>query len=348
MRTTARQSEMQRATDAYRQRVLAMEQQATQILSATYQDALNELEPRIIALSKQIEEARANGEEPGISWLFQQERYQELRRQLITLIDQYGQVTKVVTTEAQKLAVREALTYAGNVLLPVSGGDGSELATLARGWASVPDSSIIELVGSLQDGTPLDATIRSYAPDAVKDVNAALTRGLALGDSAQMTTRVLESLGITRTRAESIMRTETMRAARAATTAAYIQSGVVEKVRWSAAISERTCAYCLSRHGKLFPVDYVMESHVNCRCSLSPWSPKWDEPWQSGEDWLKQQPLKVQQAILGKLGAADFAAGNLQLADFERTGFDDKWGPQGWSGGVAWARKQATSGRKAA
>ena len=347
MRATPRQSEMQRATDEFRARVLAMEQQATQILSATYQDALNTLEPRIVALSKQIEEARANGEEPGISWLFQQERYQELRRQLLTLMDQYGEATKLITTEAQKVIVRESLQHAGQTLLSVSGGSGDEIATLARGWASVPDESIINLVGAMQSGTPLDATIQSYGVDAVQDVQQALTRGLALGDSAQMTTQVIRALGVTRARAESLVRTETLRAARSATMAAYEQSGVVTMVRWSAALSERTCGYCLSRHGKLFPLRTVMATHPNCRCSWSPYNPAWTDPWQSGESWLKEQPLTVQQDILGKLGAADFNAGNLTLQDFEKTGFDKDWGPTGHFGGVEWARKQATKAGRA-
>lgn len=241
-----------------------MESESTRLLSATYADALTVLEPRILALSEQIAAAQAAGETVNLSWLFQQERYQELRRQLLTLMDQYGEATKLITTEAQKVIVRESLQHAGQTLLSVSGGSGDEIATLARGWASVPDESIINLVGAMQSGTPLDATIQSYGVDAVQDVQQALTRGLALGDSAQMTTQVIRALGVTRARAESLTRTEIMRASRAATTAAYIQSGVVEKVRWSAALSSRTCGYCLSRHGKTYPLGTVMESHPNC------------------------------------------------------------------------------------
>lgn len=107
------------------------------------------------------------------------------------------------------------------------------------------------------------------------------------------------------------------------------------------------CGYCLSRHGKTYPLGTVMASHSNCRCSWTPSSPAWDEPWQSGESWLKEQPLTVQQDILGKLGAADFNAGNLTLQDFEKTGFDKDWGPTGHFGGVEWARKQATKAGRA-
>lgn len=338
-----RPSTLQRQTDAFRAKVLAMESESTRLLSQTYADALTVLEPRILALSKQIEEARANGQEPGISWLFQQERYQELRRQLLTLMDQYGEATKLITTEAQKVIVRESLQHAGQTLLSVSGGSGEEIATLARGWASVPDESIINLVGAMQSGTPVDAVIQSYGVDAVQDVQQALTRGLALGDSAQMTTQVIRALGVTRARAESLVRTETMRAARSATAAAYEQSGVVTKLRWSASLSERTCGFCLSRHGKLFPLGTTMATHPACRCSWSPYLGKGlSDQWQSGESWLKEQPLTVQQDILGKLGAADFNAGNLQLADFERTGFDKDWGPTGYFGGVGHARQVAT------
>jgi len=340
---TARRSTMQIQTDAFRARVLAMESTSTTLLSATYAEVLKNLEPRILAIAEQIAEARANGEEPNISWLFQQERYEELRRQVIELMDRYGQTAKVVTTEAQKVIVRESLVHAGQMLLPVSGGDGGEIAQLVRGWAAVPDDAIVQMVGALQDGSPLDQAIRSYADDAADDVQKALTRGLALGDSSLATAKIVENaLSITRARAESLVRTETLRAARAATMAAYEASGVVTKVRWSAALSERTCGFCLSRHGRLYPLGTVMASHPCCRCSWSPYNPKWSDPWQSGEDWLKEQPLAVQETILGRLGAADFNAGNVRLSDFERTSFDKDWGPQGRFGGIGWARQKAT------
>lgn len=350
MRASRRQSEMERQTEAFRRRVLAMEAQSTQLLSASYADVLTQLEPRILALSEQIAAAQAAGEPVGISWLFQQERYLELRKQVIALMNDYGQAAKVVTTATQRVIVREALFSAGEMLLPISGGDGSAIAELARGWASVPDESIVNLVGAMQESTPLGQTIAGYGQDAAAEVQKALVRGLALGDSAAVTARaVQQALGITRTRAELLTRTETMRAARAATMAAYQASGVVKMVRWSASLSARTCGYCLSRHGKLFPLGTTMVTHPACRCSWSPWSPAWDEPWQSGESWLSEQSVKVQRQVLGVAGQEVWAAGHVSLDDFAKTGFDKDWGPTGHFGGLAYALQQAgRSGRIAA
>ena len=66
MRQPRRQSEMQRQTDAFRNRVLALEGMATGQLSTAYADVLSQLEPRIEALSLQIAEAIANGQQPGV------------------------------------------------------------------------------------------------------------------------------------------------------------------------------------------------------------------------------------------------------------------------------------------
>ena len=346
----SRRSTLQRQTDDFRERVLRMEAASTQILSAAYADVLAQLEPRILALAEQIAEAKANGEEVGISWLFQLERYQELRRQIIVLMDGYGLTTKMVTTEAQKVITRQALLSAGEMLLPVSGGSGGEIVTLARGWAAVPDATVVEMVGAMQQGTPVDAVIRSYGVDSVQQVNQALVRGMALGDSARQTAAVLRALGITRARAESLVRTETLRAARTATLAAYTQSGVVRGWRWSASLSARTCAACLAMSGRVFPLTQPPRMHINCRCSCSP--VLINEPnraaYLTGAQWLAQQPVSVQQQVLGISGQQAYAAGDVELDDFVALHKSKDWGDSYVDGGIGFALKQASSGRKAA
>jgi len=210
-----------------------------------------------------------------------------------------------------------------------------------RDTLAFPDETIARLAGALQENTPLDRTIRSYAGDAAREVRNALVRGLALGDSADMTTRVIAALGVTRARAAALVRTEMLRASRGAAIAAYKESGVVAGWRWSASLSDRTCPACLSLSGEVFSLDTPMASHVNCRCAAVPWSPKWHEPWQAGDDWLKGQDIETQETVLGVQGAADFRAGNLRLRDFRQLTRDAKWGDSYQPRGVEYARKAA-------
>jgi hypothetical protein len=215
MTDATRISDLQRETDAFRQRLINMDRQASQVLGAAYADTLKALQPRLDALESQIAARIASGEPFSQAWLFQQARYRELIRQTDVLIDQYGAATKAVTTAAQQAAVRGSFVEAGQMLLPISGGS-DELAQLVAGWASVPDSTIQRMVGALQESTPLGQLFAGYGDDAVKDVNRALIRGAALGLGARETARAVQSaLNISRARSETIVRTETLRASNA-------------------------------------------------------------------------------------------------------------------------------------
>ena len=47
---------------------------------------------------------------------------------------------------------------------------------------------------------------------------------------------------------------------------AYREDGV-KKVRWVTALDDRRCKECKSRHGKIYPIDFVpSKPHLHCRC----------------------------------------------------------------------------------
>lgn len=336
-------SHLQRETDAFRARLIRHDRRASAILSSVYADTLTQLESRLAALEADIAARLAAGETFSPSWLFRQARYQELITQVRVLMTQYGQSTGVVLTAAQQAAMRDALRYAGAQLAPISDGSG-ELLQVVAGWASIPDSSIQHLVGALQASTPLGQTLASYGPDAVQAVNRALTQGMALGLGAQEIGRdVAMALSITRARAETLVRTEVMRAARQSVMAAYEQSGVVTAVRWSASLSARTCGYCLSMHGTEHPIGTVMATHPACRCSWSPITRRTDRSLlgPTGEQWFDAQPVPVQQSILGIAAQAAYAAGDVALSDFRVTGYDQQWGPWGQVASLSQALRHA-------
>jgi SPP1 gp7 family putative phage head morphogenesis protein len=336
-------SDLQRETDAFRQRLIAMDRQASAVLSQSFAQVLDGLEPRLQSLERQIAQRLAAGETVSADWLFKQDRYRTLIRETNQLMTQYGAVTQTVTTAAQQAAVRASLAEAGRELMAVSGG--SDIAQLAAGWAAIPEQSVINMVGALQASTPLGQLFAGFGPDAVKDVNRALVQGLALGLNPRETARSVRSaLNISRARAETIVRTETLRAANKSMIAAFEESGVVKGWRWSASLSPRTCVACLSRHGKVYPLSKAMDRHVNCRCSASPWiGDGSDVEWESGSDWLKRQPPSLQDTVLGREGGSLFRSGNLLLDDFERVTTSRAWGPSVSDGGVQWAKRQAAA-----
>lgn len=71
-------------------------------------------------------------------------------------------------------------------------------------------------------------------------------------------------------RSEAIARTEVIRASNAGALKQFTESGT-EKVRWVAALSERTCDLCEEKNGMIFEAAEVNEDtiplHPSCRCS---------------------------------------------------------------------------------
>lgn len=70
-------------------------------------------------------------------------------------------------------------------------------------------------------------------------------------------------------RANTIARTETVRVANEGLIKLY-KENKIKKVRWLAAVSERTCEECESLNGVIFNINEATQPplHTNCRCSL--------------------------------------------------------------------------------
>ncbi|NEO59253.1 MAG: hypothetical protein F6J98_02135 [Moorea sp. SIO4G2] len=79
---------------------------------------------------------------------------------------------------------------------------------------------------------------------------------------------------ITRRKATTIARTETVRAAVGATKKRYKDSGINYSV-WLTVITE-VCGWCTAKGGLIYRIeDIVIPQHPNCRCTIIPIKPKW-------------------------------------------------------------------------
>ena len=98
-----------------------------------------------------------------------------------------------------------------------------------------------------------------------------LYSGIDSGNGPAALARDIEQvLGMTRSRALTIARTEMLGAYRAANLANFrANSDVVEKWQWSASATG-ACPDCADKNGQEFPLDTDMVSHPNCRCSPRP------------------------------------------------------------------------------
>ncbi|NBS70140.1 hypothetical protein EBT31_14695, partial [bacterium] len=101
---------------------------------------------------------------------------------------------------------------------------------------------------------------------------------LAQGDSwRQLRSTLQTSVELTKSRAQTVARTEMAAAMVEGTKLRYEAEGI-EQVQWQAVGSSRTCGYCAPRHGKVYKLgDVIAPAHPNCRCTVTPWDPEWVE-----------------------------------------------------------------------
>ncbi|BAZ19405.1 hypothetical protein NIES4073_02750 (plasmid) [Kalymmatonema gypsitolerans NIES-4073] len=107
---------------------------------------------------------------------------------------------------------------------------------------------------------------------------AIIDQGLIQGWGTQKIRQPLQQqLGITKSRAEMIARTETIAAYNDAADQRYTDAEI-EGVLWIAIGDKRVCSYCLSRHMKVYKRGSMRPPlHPSCRCTLAPVNMAWIE-----------------------------------------------------------------------
>jgi SPP1 gp7 family putative phage head morphogenesis protein len=111
---------------------------------------------------------------------------------------------------------------------------------------------------------------RRLAPLGAERARSTIIRAVALGLGVERTARELsDALAITRARALTIARTETLNAYREGARLRYMELGL-RRYRWLATGDERTCAICADLNGQVFDIEAPMNPHPNCRCTILP------------------------------------------------------------------------------
>lgn len=99
-----------------------------------------------------------------------------------------------------------------------------------------------------------------------------VAKGIAEGRRTDLMVREMRSrLGVVKSRAEAIVRTESLRAYNDASNTYYAAQGV-ELVMYYATADDRSCAICAPRAGNIYRrQDIRVPLHPRCRCYLAPW-----------------------------------------------------------------------------
>jgi SPP1 gp7 family putative phage head morphogenesis protein len=129
---------------------------------------------------------------------------------------------------------------------------------------------------------PLDATVaaaaqakgflRKHGERFATTSAEVVAQGIAEGRPTEAMVRDLRSrLGVVRSRAETIIRTESLRSYNDASNTYYATQGI-DLVMYYATADDRACPLCAPRAGQIYKRPEIrVPLHPRCRCYLAPW-----------------------------------------------------------------------------
>ena len=304
-----------------RERLLLQEASQMQDMARRWLQVEDALEAQFSAISQQMAALKADGRELTQAQLFRQERYRSLLVQARREIDGYVTWADDLITQRQGHLAMVGLDEAALAI------DNSYTVQMVGNFTRLPVSAVENMIGLAGNGSPLRSLLIQASPDAINAITKTLITNTALGKNPRETARQMaKSSEIGLQRSLVIARTEQLRVFREASRQQYIASGVVRGYRRMAAHNGRTCAACLALDGQFYPLDTPLADHPSGRCCLVPAVKGVSGPqWQSGEDWLRDQPEAIQRETLGA-GHYDLWKAGMPLEDMVHVSYDPVWG----------------------
>ena len=242
-----------------------------------------------------------------------------------------------ITTEAAEWQARLTASQ-----MPAQAGP---QATLTASFNRVDPGALEAIVNRTTQ--QVTSTLLPLSMEATASMNAALLRGVALGENPKtaaraMLKRIESTFNGGLTRAMNVARTEMLDAHRGA---AYAQdqanADVLAGWEWSAKLDRRTCPSCLAQHGRQHPIDEPGPyDHQQGRCARVPITKTWaelgfkgiTEPKSLTQDaraWFDGLPEKDQLQIMGPARLDLLKSGDIGWDDLSQrrtaTGWRDSY-----------------------
>ena len=171
-----------------------------------------------------------------------------------------------------------------------------------------------ELTGQVKTGPrvdvsiPLEATyaaaaqakgyLRKHGEKFAETAALTVAQGVAEGRPTDAMVQDLRSrLGVVKSRAEAIVRTESLRAYNDASNTYYAAQGI-ELVMYYATADDRACPICAPRAGNIYRRQEIrVPLHPRCRCYLAPWDADIASMGPDYADMRKAHKKEVAQAV---------------------------------------------------
>lgn len=265
------------AIGEFQERLLRNERRAAAQMVRVYAESWKRIRAKLERLQTEYERAQAQGQDVGMSWLYQNQRLSDMRQLVARELARFSSYASGSVSAQQARVISESLRFSRDMIILSLGDEYDAQSKFAV--RSLNTGAIEALVGATQTGSALDTLFRSIRAEGAQAAEDALVQGIVLGyNPRKIAPMIRDALGVQLNRALTISRTEVMRAQRVATAENYKQNAdVVKGWRWQAALTGNTCPVCLSLHGSEHPITETMSSHPACRCTSTAIVKSWEE-----------------------------------------------------------------------
>lgn len=269
-------SALYNSAQRYRSALIAREEVAVSSLRRLYSVSIKKAQADLDRLDARIADAEAAGMSMGEATALMRER-------IVGTISTFGDELSKITDEVAQIVTtgqEKAIDYAmGNTQTLVDAAIGANPIAPATIALTLPDVQAVQsFAGFASDGSPLADLFSAIAggqPQVMRDI---LASGLAGGENPRAIVKAIrQSTGIPAARAETIARTEMIRASREAQRLIYDATPDIQMFARQATQDARVCLACLALSGTKQPTSEILPSHPNCRCVMVPVTRSWAE-----------------------------------------------------------------------
>jgi SPP1 gp7 family putative phage head morphogenesis protein len=307
-------------------------------MARAYGDASERLVAELAALEERLAQREAAGEPLADAALAMRDRLEELISQLAGRLSDLSPQAVAIVSEGQQLALEWTNAETGQLVYASTGNP--KMAEEVIRFDRLADETIQEFIGLSSDGSPLAVLFDEIAQTVPDGLRFTLSSGLAQGRNPRAVARDMRTLAtLPQRRAETIARTEMLRASREAQRRMYEGSPAVMSYERVATQDARVCTACLALSGTVHKTDEIMPSHPNCRCVMVPKTPSLAEitgdpsipdlrsPAVTPQDILRGLDREEIIEILGPGRYRLMNEGKVKIEDMVEVRQDPRWGP---------------------
>lgn len=306
-------------------------------MARAYGDASERLIAELAALDDRLAKREAAGEPLADAALAMRDRLEALIGQTQDQLRGLSGDAVDIVSDAQKDALEIANEQTEDLVYAATG-DPKEAAVAIR-FDRLPTETLEEFIGLSSDGSPLAVLFDEIAQSVPDALRFTLSSGIAQGRNPRAVARDMRTLAtLPQRRAETIARTEMLRASREAQRRMYQGSPAVTGYERVATQDARVCLACLALSGTIHATSEIMPSHPNCRCVMVPRTPSLAEI--TGDPSipdLRPDPIRsddiirglTKDELIGIMGPKRFAMWEQGTPLVNMVGVvqNPKWGP---------------------